>query len=304
MIDLEVLAEVIEEGLSFTADTITDGEGLTFPYGDGGRVSYVFRVVADTTEYKRPTRYENDVTVYIHGLLMQTGSNIETAQGDVTNALINTSLEVVVPVFSGMDDEGNQKLVSTVRKILDDFFSKNGNGDILFGEERYSYGFAYNLAASGNRALRAPVGDSFNFRITSTWYFLKYGIPTSDIKLYFVVNGAEIVVPYKTIGLLRNAVQETDVPSTSTNAVGKNIVASTMLTLTVGMDTVGGAVYSILNSFLFDGDNTPILVRMKRPSGIGSGTSQRDYLMVFNEVTLNGQIPLYASNTFKMVEVL
>lgn len=289
MIPLSALAEFIEDGLNKQENIAA----LTYPYGTGS-VSYQFRVLADTTDYKKPTREGNTVTHYIHGILYMNGSNIETSKGGYTNATLDTTLELAVPVLDGMDDEGNKELVEKVRKMLDTFFAENGDGSILYDGVNYSFGFQYKLSDSGMRQALQMIGDAFMFRVSQTWVFLPNGIKSDDISL--TIDGSP--VPFTTIGLMRSAVQETDVRSDSTNAIGKNVTASTMLTINVGMTAITGAIFTKLRSFILNGTLASLAVSLT----VDGATST--YTMIFNDGTLNGQIPLYASATFKLVEVL
>ena len=119
MVKLTDLAQHIEDGLRDEA-----GNRLETENGN-----YEFRIVTDTTDYKKADRCGNEVTYYIHGLVVQTGSNIESMNGDDemhSSATVSGRLELLVPVLDGSDDDGNKFLVSTVREILDGYFSKNG----------------------------------------------------------------------------------------------------------------------------------------------------------------------------------
>ena len=290
MIPLSALAEFIEDGLNKQENIAA----LTYPSGTGS-VSYQFRVLADTTDYKKPTREGNTVTHYIHGILYMNDSNIETSKGGYTNATLNTTLELAVPVLDGMDDEGNKELVEKVRKMLDTFFSENGDSYIDYTDGvRYSFGYQYKLSDSGMRQALQMIGDAFMFRVSQTWVFLPNGIKSDDISLRIDGNP----VPFTTIGLMRSAVQETDVRSDSTNAIGKNVTASTMLTINVGMTAITGAIFTKLRNYILNGTLASLAVTLT----VDGATNY--YTMTFNDGTLNGQIPLYASATFKLVEVL
>lgn len=290
MISLEALAEFIEQGLN----TVKNRADLTFKNG-AATLHYVFRVVADTTDYHAPEREGNTVTAYIHGILYQNGSNIETSKGGATNATLNTSLELAVPVFAGMDEDGNKELVSKVRGMLDEFFSKSGRGYIQFGGVSYSFGYNYNIAASGIRQQLPQIGDAFMFRVAQSWVFMPGGIYSDDIEL--TINGH--AVPWATVGLMRSAVQEGDVPSNQPTPTTKNVTASTMLTINVGMTAVTGEIFDLLYDHIYGGE-IPVL---SVTCGM-EGKPSKTYEMTFNEAALNGQIPLYASATFKLVEVL
>lgn len=293
MIKLEALADFVEKGLN----TQTNETALTFPYGNG-QAKYVFRIVADTTDYHSPSRDGNVVTSYIHGILYLNGSNLETAKNGSTNATLNTTLEIAVPVLKGMDEQGNKELVEGVRHMLDAFFSSNGRGSITYaddgGETAYSFGYNYNLATSGIRQNLPHIGDAFMFRVVQSWVFLPSGIYSDDISLS--INGT--VVPWTTLGIMRTSVQDSEVPSDSTNAAVKNVTASTQMTINVGMTAVTGTVFDKLRSYLMFGTLDKLTVRLTM---VGYSN---DYQMQFNEATMNGQIPLYASATFKLVEVL
>ncbi len=290
MIPLSLLAEKIEDALN----TPLNLEALSFGYGDGS-IQYKFHIVADTTDFKRPTREENTVTAYIHGILSQSSSNIATSKGGISNITANTLLEIAVPVFDGMDEEGNKELVEKVRGILDAYFSTNGTGSASDDSGKpFNYIFFYNLATSGLRQALLHLGDAFIFRVSQSWVFMENGIESDDISLK--IEGVE--VPFTTIGLMRSAVQETDVPSTSTKAVGKNVTASTMLTINVGMNAISGSIFDRVRSYILLGSLAPFAVSLTI-----AGTFET-YSMTFNEASLNGEIPLYASATFKLVEAM
>ncbi len=289
MVKLTDLAQGIEIGLQEEA-----GDALNTADG-----KYEFRIVTDTTDYKKASRHGNEVTHYIHGLVVQTGSNIESMNGDEmhSSATISGRLELLVPVLDGSDDEGNKRLVTTVRQILDNYFSKNG----VTVEEEYTIGYKYSVAASGVRDIVPPVGDCFVFIVTLDWYILANGINSTQIKVSIKIDGEWEDIPYRTFGMMRQAVQDTFTPSDG--YVGKNVTLSSVLTINFGLETMYGSIGKIINDYLLSGDTKVYDVEISIPVNKSGGMS-KVFKMHFNDATLNAQIPLNASSTFKMTEVL
>ena len=291
MVKLTDLAQHIEDGLREEAV-----EQLTTANG-----KYEFRIVTDTTDYKKADRFGNEVTYYIHGLVVQTGSNIESMNGEDemhSSASISGRLELLVPVLDGTDDEGNKLLVSSVREILDGYFSKNG----VTVEEGYTIGYRYTIAASGIRDVVPPVGDCFIFIVTIDWYILANGINSTQIKAYITLDGKEELIPYRTFGIMRQAVQDTFTASDG-SFVGKNVTLSSVMSINFGLETMYGNIGKVINDYLLTGISPVYTVRIVVPYEPDKATD-RTYQMRFNDATLNAQIPLNASSTFKMTEVL
>lgn len=296
MIQLTQLAQILEDGLNAEKGDLLKTD----------REEYVFRVILDTTDYKKPTRDGNYVTHYIHGLLVQTGSTIETATVDgPSSASISARLDIIVPVLNGMDDEGNKEIVETVRNILDGYLSRNGTATVQDAENdtlEYSVGYAYSIAASGVRQKIDPIGDFFMFIISIDWSILSNGINASDIIVEWVnpATNTPVSIPYRTFGMMRVAVQESFLPSDTDNGAGKNVTASTVLSINFGLDAVKGTISDLINDFLINGSRTVHTILIYIPSG--TGTLSGSYRMRFNEASLNAQMPLIASQTFKMTE--
>jgi hypothetical protein len=289
MVKLTDLAKRIEDGLREEA-----GDALNTADG-----KYEFRIVTDTTDYQKASRFGNEVTHYIHGLVVQTGSNIESMNGDEmhSSASISGRLELLVPVLDGSDDDGNKQLVTTVRSILDSYFSKNG----VTVEEEYTIGYSYSVAASGIRDIVPPVGDCFVFIVTLDWYILANGINSTHIKASIKIGDVYEVIPYRTFGMMRQAVQDTFTPSDG--SVGKNVTVSSVFTINFGLETMYGSIGEVINDYLMTGVSPVYDIKIEVPYSVNKSKIVY-YRMRFNDASLNAQIPLNASSTFKMTEVL
>lgn len=299
MIQLQTLAKKINTDLA-DATVITE------------RGDYKFFVVADTADYKRAEREGNKVTVFINGNLILTSSNVESTQAGSVNATIGTRLDLLVPVLDGNDEDGNKQLVEDVRAILDDYFSTNGEGNISDGTKTFYYGYQYNIAVSGARAMLPEVGDSFLFSIDISYYFIENGVSSKAIRL---IIGDE-VVDYLTLGISRNTTQESDTPSDTRNGAAKNVNLATVLAIHVTMPMIlSNYMNSVVDYALGNrsiGENLEVgkifsvFLEMPRypESQSGSDTARGMYNMVLSDAKINSEGALNASVSFTLTEAM
>lgn len=295
MIQLQTLAKKINTDLVDTT-IITE------------RGDYKFFVVADTADYKRAEREGNKVTVFINGNLILTSSNVESTQAGSVNATIGTRLDLLVPVLDGNDEDGNKQLVEDVRAILDDYFSTNGEGNISDGTKTFYYGYQYNIAVSGARAMLPEVGDSFIFSIDISYYFIENGVSSKAIKLKIDNDN----VDYLTLGISRNTTQESDTPSDTQNGAAENVDLATVFAINVtmpmilsnymnkvvayalGQRTIGTAMRVVLTMPRWDNPN----------SVTDSDQFTQEYNMVISDAKINSEGALNASVSFTLTEAM
>ncbi len=261
-----------------------------------GRAHYQFYVVADTTDYKKPEREGNSVTLYIQGVLHQIDSNIEASQGGKISATLNTRMDLLLPVFDGDDNEGNKDLVKSVREILDACFSASGAGVVTDdGEIDYAYSYKYSLANTGTRAQLPMIGDSFVFTAYINYYFVEDGINSQKIKLQ--VSGGDVA--YTALGINRSTTQEANLPADSTNGSAQNTNASTQLAINfVAPARASGGAYQAVLNYLLYGEAGPFPVVLF----VNGATVRKD--MYINEASMNSETVLNASVSATLSEAL
>jgi hypothetical protein len=262
------------------------------------RGAYKFFIVADTADYKHAEREGNTVTSYINGNLILTGSNVESTQAGNLNATIETRLDLLVPVFDGSDEDGNKQLVENVRKILDDYFSTNGDGE----EDGYYYGWQYNIAVSGARANLPAIGDSFLFSVDITWYFIQNGVSSKSIVLKMKHNGTYPVVDYLTFGISRSSTQESDTPADTDNGAAGNVDLASVMSIHFTMPLLRDAYVSEFVGYALGMVGIGKAQEMKIT--IPPATTPQTFNMYISDVKINAEGATNASLSVTMTEVL
>lgn len=262
------------------------------------RGAYKFFIVADTADYKHAEREGNTVTSYINGNLILTGSNVESTQAGNLNATIETRLDLLVPVFDGSDEDGNKQLVENVRKILDDYFSTNGEGN----EGDYYYGWQYNIAVSGARANLPAIGDSFLFSVDITWYFIQNGVSSKSIILKMVYGGVTYIVDYLTFGISRSSTQESDTPADTDNGAAGNVDLASVMSIHFTMPLLRDEYVEEFTGYSLGLVDIGKVQTMKIT--IPPTSSEKSFNMHISDVKINAEGATNASLSVTMTEVL
>lgn len=260
------------------------------------RGKYLFRIILDTSNYKKPRRIANEVICYIHGILNQVNSMIENTSTDGQNGTLAARLDILVPIFDKEDESENLEIANSVRNILDDYFSKSTSGVMLDETGKtYTFGMEYSLAASGERRLTPLVGDSFTFTSYINYYFSESGINSKSFQIS--IDGNRI--PFTKFGIRRDSDMEGNVPSLTKDGGAQNVVTATTLSLNFDMPALQGEVYNLIMDYVLNGsNNVGHLVEIVSPQ------NTKSYIMTFSESSLNLETVLNGAVSVQLAEVL
>ena len=257
---------------------------------------YLFRIILDTANYKKPSRMANEVVYYIHGILNQTGSLIENTSTGNQNGTLATRLDLAVPIRNKEDVDGNLELASTVREILDTFFSQSTSGTMEDSNNNsYTFGMEYSFAASGERRQLPLIGDCFTYTVYINYYFTQSGINSKSFQIS--IDGTQI--PFTKFGIRRDSTMEGNVPSGSTSGGAQNVIAATVLSINFDMPAQSGNVYDIISDYILNGaSNVAHLVQ------ITYNETTTSYVMAFADAALNLETVLTGNITVSLAEAL
>lgn len=271
----------------------TDLNAYSFAFGRG---KYLFRIILDTANYKKPRRIANEVVFYIHGILNQVNSVIENTSTDDQNGTLGTRLDIAVPIVNKEDENGNLELSNSVREILDAYFSKSTSG-IMQDKNgtNYTFGMEYSFAASGERRQIPLIGDSFTYTVYINYYFSEQGINSKSYQIS--IDGTQI--PFTKFGIRRDSTMEGNVPSGTADGGAQNIISATVLSINFDMPALRGSVYDLIFDYILNGaDNVGHLV------AITSGETTKNFVMTFAESSLNLDTVLTGAISVSLAEVM
>ena len=272
--------------------------------------NYVFRIVADTSDYKAPTRQGNTVTYYIQGNLSQVSSDIQTTNTGSTdnsqknyNAELQSYMQIVVPIIrteSGEEDEnGNKEIVTTMRQILDTYFSENDTGNISDGTITYYYGVQYSLIESGIREKLPYIGDCFSMSASINYYILQAGINSNAALIS--IDG--YLAGWTLSGLMREMQNQGNVPSDTTTGSAQNIETGNILTINMDIPATLSPLFDIFTDYTLNGNNPARLVTVTMPS-YANTTITKNFLMMFQSITHNMSTVNFMSLSITLIEAM
>lgn len=300
MIDISLLTQDLQEKLNSALLSETANNAVL----NNDRVEYAFLIHTDGGEYKdfnyvypngtvSINEQTNKIIKYINGEFDVTGSQSDgVSKVEMT---INARIELLIPLINAGKKKAKLELVNTIRQIIDTTFRLNNTGQISDGNTIYNYGVAYRIADTGDRDKRAEIGDSILLNVYLTYFIVEMGINSEDFKLY--IDGQEVF--FTRIGFNRSAQNDSNVVSDS-GISGKNYPISTVFGLNFDMPLRSGYIGEWLMDYAFSNNKVARLVKITRPSMDGEASEY--YLMLFNEVSLNGEKTKFASVSVIMVE--
>lgn len=302
MIDISLLANDLQLSLnSAIQEQIASGNALL----NTDMVTYEFLIHTDGGEYRdfdyiypngivSINEQTNKIVRYINCEFDTTGSQSDgVAQVEMT---LNARLEILIPLINAGKKRARLELVNTIRQIIDNTFRLNSTGELDDGTKVYNYGVVYQFADTGDRDKRAEIGDSILLNVYLSYFIVEAGINSESFGLSIDGNP----VPFTRIGFNRSSQNESNVPSDEPNISGKNYATSTIFGFNFDMPLRRGIIGDNLMNYVFDSENPARLVEIKRPYGDSEKTNS--YLMVFNDISLNGEKTKFTSVSCVMVE--
>ena len=320
MIALDTLAEQLETRLNDKADMYGLDGGIT------ENVSYRFRIVLDTADYKDAEREDNKVTMYIHGIMTSDGANVEGTSGTAYNASLNARVEFLLPFLFTASEGKNDLLTSIVRDILTDVLQSSTGVEIFDNDRMYSdngilfyQGTKFSIPLTGERAERPKVGDSLTLSLAINYFFIAYGVGSRRVK-YEV---STYCVHYETVGytnaeMVRQSIQDGNLFSEDAKNMSNGQYPSSKVTTSGSVLTVKFVSPTRLSTFdrlaaqyLLQGYVTPLYMRISVPystktDGAGSLVVADPLVavkrMTFSQASLAAQLDYNAASTMTLVE--
>lgn len=260
------------------------------------RHNYEFRIRLDTDEFTPPSRVANEITQYVHGIAYEQASDIETVGESVFNGSIDFRLDLLIPIKK-QGKRGQIEILTTVRGLLDNYFSRNQNGVMLDDDGNlFSYGLKTTLLNTGTRETIPAVGDCITFSVYLNYVFIQDGVNSKSI--HVEIDGSPL--GFIRAGEHRQAIQESNVQADDINAVGKNVTTSTQYTLSIEVPATLTNAYRIIRNFIRNGDRSAHLITIKDYSD--TNVVENNYVMTFNEAGLNYETYFNAAINVKLVE--
>ena len=270
------------------------------------RVSFDFRIVTDTAEYKDAERSGNAVRYHIHGLSTVVGSEKEGLGGDNANIGVSIRTDFLIP-FVNNTDEGVSLMISEVRNIIDEALSESSGETKEIDGMLYYVGSTFSISQPGIRDVRPKVGDSITLTVNASYYLVEQGISSDSITLEVAVgkdqNTDELRferIFARRIGIYRKLVSEGVVPSESGGST-KNVVSGSVLSISFDTPIRHGYFFDQVRAFALHGRVIPLAIRLTLPNAYGKADSEV-YTMVISDAGLNGELNLAASSDYTLVE--
>ena len=288
-------------------------ENMSNPILNNERETFAFKIFLDAGDFKSFDYIKQGYTVadegfesvnptnrfcnYINGILTIGESNIEGA--DFPIITFSTMLELLVPLRS-LDESGEtMELVSAIRDVLDEALSVNEYGAF----ENYNMGVSYSLAGTGQRDLKAKIGDSLSLYCYISFSFVSEGVNSVDYILKIKDdNGKWQTIDTQRKGFSRVAVLETEVSSDTETGEAGCIQGNSVFTINFDKPVQKTMIDLMITEYLIYGENPVRDVELTIPTINGEKTTTRR--MIISEVSHNTEQVLNASQTVSMVDAL
>ena len=297
MIKISTLAENLTNCLNDALDA-SDIEDFIESYAPNTK--YRFNIFAGEGEYKHSEEKGNEVTVYINGVLkLLPGAKIEGMSDDNYVGTASATLEILVPHADIVDEDGTALFVEFVRNVVSSVMGNNRNSTITDDGTEYLVAMEFSMPHTYGRQLRHGIGDSVELVTSINYAFVAAGVPSQNIEIK--IDG-HMIYPTK-IGISRRAITEPNVKSDSPYGAAACTVSGTALTIAVVLVMRNNAIFTALAKHVITGEFEPFEVELSIK--IGKETISKIYKkMTFSESELNGEVPLGASTSFILVEVI
>ena len=294
------LNRALEENMS---NHVLNNERETFAFnlfldaGDYKSFDYIKQGFTIADEGFKSVNPTNRFCNYINGILTVGESNVEGAEFPIIT--FSTMLELLVPLRS-LDDTGDSaELVGAIRDVLDEALSINEYGSF----EGYNMGVSYSLAGTGQRDLKAKIGDSLSLYCYISFAFVSEGVNSSDYILQIKDdNGAWQTIDTQRKGFSRVSVIETEVSSETETGEAGCIQGNSVFTINFDKPVQKTIVDAMIADYLVNGLNPVREVKLTIPILNGEIESFRN--MIISEVSHNTEKVLNASQTVSMVDAL
>lgn len=247
------------------------------------QTSYNFRIYTDTGDYKEAIRKGNNITEYINGLFVVSGTNMDYAGADEPLVTLTAELKFLIPVGDDSDINGEFKNVSEFRNAISEAFENTSNKFNLTTSDgkTYSVVVAYSFPLSGQRAIKNMTGDSFTFSCNIYFAYLNNALNASDVTI--TIDGEK--VPCLGFALSRRPAISADIYSNNQNTESSAYAESAGFAIDITLPAFINAIGGICADYILglEDANTPHTVNIT----FGERTITKT--MIFGESSAEGQ---------------
>lgn len=276
MITIDELAKYIQKQLNEEATAKDNKEEYKYTALNTDRKKYIFKIFTHTGEYLKAKVDGNVATYYINCILSENGATVEST--GFVNAIMNASLDLLVPVKKGMFG-ATPEIVKSVSEILNNVLSKNSLMT-LDDYPDYQIGVNYSMASSGERDTYEWVGDGFTFSADIEFYIIEQGVNSNNIVYTF--NDEPIY--FTTGGMTRGAQQETQVTSKNSNKVAKSITTASVLTFTFVIPMRNDEISKAIEDYINTGEiKTYTIKKIVKYPNKEEDPEPQEFNMIFSE---------------------
>lgn len=264
--------------------------GLNIPFSKN---NFQFKIYAETSNYKAPSRIANSVTTYLQGVLSEVSSDIENTSSGKVYGVYNTRLTLIIPILDVNPDEDltyTLELLNSVRNVLDEWSAKNE----LFKIGKYAISTEPFAFETGVRAQRAGFGDSITLNGSKTFLVVEDGFNTKDVK--FTIDNNPI--SFQNYQCYRTAIMESGVQSNNVLS-SKNLVTATQINFKFSIPADTDAVTQMLFNYITVGNDNNHVLKLYR-----NNIEVASYNVVIAEVTEVGAGATNVGLTFTLAEKL
>lgn len=261
-------------------------DDLNTALNEAANGAVVFDISADGDEYKKPTRQENNITVYTQGSAVVLESSIVPANG-ITVLTETIGIVIAVPIKDGKrltGDEENgytpepipyEESILPVKNVLSEYFATVHTGSITDDDKTYSMSYVGSQPQAGDIAIRPNIGLSIEFSLYINYAIVLNGVNSQSVEITF----AGEIVPFTTCTITRVPTQDGGAFA-GTQGVSKIYNANTALEIDMSVPALANSTLTEKYAeFLINGENETFTVAVSIP--LASGTITQTYSMRF-----------------------
>lgn len=275
-----------------------------------------FVITADTAEYNRSIRQDNDKIEKINGLLKIQTSDVTTLTSGEMVATLTCRLQIIFKLdgeeedFAVKDPEtgvtlktiyGNKSKIESIRKTLTDAFQKNEQIPLTDTDgTTYNTTIIYSLVETGERAQVNTLGDSAVFSAYIFYFFVENGINTNNVE-YFIDG---IKIPFQGNTTYRTPTTDGNVYANTIRGEVRNVQTQSIFSVSFELPALKNDVTKAIFSWIFEGQlNNAHLLNIRVPS-FTSGTDDYYYLVTFGENKAIGETVKNVGQNMSLVEIV
>ena len=263
---------------------------------------YSYLVYSDAELHRAPTRNGNTVETVIEGISTLINSSIVPVTGlKIGTQTIGVSLAIPIDT-RGMQDitQGISKIVERYKEDIDTVVSTPQT----FSIEGILCNLVGTLAEVGDVEQKSSIGVMVEISFTITLNYFANGVNSTNQKLYYVVDGANEEIPFTSLSIGRNVVQDGGAFSNS-KGIAKNYVQTTALAMEFTMPALMDNKFcELFRRWLLKGNSDKFTIKYNNGYGEDKADSWEVYEMIFLTSNLQAQGVDNVGYTISLAEAL